>query len=550
MRKLLFLLLLLVPSVQGCADDDIDALLLRLDSAVANREVYRQRHEQRIRLLKTELEQAQWPDLRVDLALRLAHTYGAYKNDSALAYLHRSISMAEELGDQALAGRCRAALVQQCSNVLLVSEGVNTLNKINPRLLDASGMTAYLRAAGSFYGVLASQTSNPEEREKYGQRADSCIDSLLLLLPPDDIYSMLHRVDRELPDGNLQEARRLIDQWEKKVAPNSHDEAVMAFYRYEVYECLGDEKEAMRSVIRSALCDVENAVYDEAAIIYLSRILRDKGDTRRALVYMHYAFDVATDFGAQMKNWLMMDVQSINLQYENQLKEINHKRLLTTIAFGLLSAITLCLLFFFNRQRLALKRSNQKINSINDELQEINQNLSLLNRQKDQTNEQLNESNIIKEEYIGMFFGLCVSYIEQQENYRKTVNKLVRNHQIDDIFRLTKSSDSDSETYSGLYEKFDQVFLSLFPQFVEQFNSLLQESSRIEVKPYHLNTPLRIYALIRLGISDSTKISRFLNLANSTVYNYRVKYRNAALVNRNAFEEAIKQLGTIRNIDK
>lgn len=149
-----------------------------------------------------------------------------------------------------------------------------------------------------------------------------------------------------------------------------------------------------------------------------------------------------------------------------------------------------------------------------------------------------------------MFFGLCVSYIEQQENYRKTVNKLVRNHQIDDIFRLTKSSDSDSETYSGLYEKFDQVFLSLFPQFVEQFNSLLQESSRIEVKPYHLNTPLRIYALIRLGISDSTKISRFLNLANSTVYNYRVKYRNAALVNRNAFEEAIKQLGTIRNIDK
>lgn len=550
MRKLLFLFLLLISSVQGRADDDIDTLLLRLDSAVANKETYRQRHEQRIKMLKAELEQTQWPDLRVDLSLRLAHAYSAYKNDSALAYLHRSVEQAEQLGNPSLIGRCRAALVQQCANVLLASEGMTTLNKINPQVLDESGMVDYLRAAGSIYSVLASQTSNPVEREAYSQRATACIDSLLQLLPADNIYSLLHRVDRELPDGNVREARRLIDLWEKKVTPNSHDEAVMAFYRYEVYKRIGDDREAMRSIIRSALCDVENAVYDEAAIIYLSRILRDKGDTRRALTYMRYAFDVATSFGAQMKNWLMMDVQSINLQYEAQLNEINHKRLLATIGLGLLSAITICLLFFFNRQRIALKRSNQKINSINDELQKINQNLTLLNRQKDQTNEQLNESNIIKEEYIGMFFGLCVSYIEQQENYRKTVNKLVRNHQIDDIFRLTKSNEGDSETYTGLYEKFDQVFLSLFPQFVEQFNSLLQETSRIETKPYHLTTPLRIYALIRLGISDSTKISRFLNLANSTVYNYRVKYRNAALVNRNAFEEAVKQLGTIRNIDK
>ena len=550
MRTLLLLFLLIVPSVRGFAADDIDSLLQRLDSLVANKEHLRQRQEQRIAMLKSEFERTSRTDMRVDMALRLARAYATFKNDSALAYLHRSVDMAEQLGDQALAGRCRAMLVQHCSNVVLTTEGVNVFEQINPQVLDTLGLVDYFRAAGSIYAVLASQTSDPVQREAYSQGATNSIDSLLQLLPSENFYSYYNRVARELTANRLDEARRLVNLWLTKVAPDSHDAAIVFFYRYEVYTRLGDEHEAMSSVIRSAICDVENVIYDEAAIIYLSRILRDKGDTRRALTYMRYAFDVATFFGAQIKNWLMMDVQSINLQYEEQLAKNNRRQLIVTIALTLLTAVTLCLLFFFMRQRNALKRSNQKIHSINEELHEFNRNLSLLNSQKDQTNEQLNESNIIKEEYIGMFFGLCVSYIEQQENYRKTVNKMVRNHQIDDIYRLTKSSEGDSETYSGLYERFDQVFLSLFPQFVEQFNSLLQESSRIEVKPYHLTTPLRIYALIRLGISDSTKISRFLNLANSTVYNYRVKYRNAALGDRNAFEDAIKQLGTIRNIEK
>ena len=378
----------------------------------------------------------------------------------------------------------------------------------------------------------------------------ACQDTLIQLLPPDNSYSLQLRLDRQLKAKNSKEACRLSDIWKNIVVPGSHDEAVMAFYRFEAYNQAGDEREALRSIIRSAICDVETATYDETAIIYLSRILRDRGDTDRAQVYMHYAFDAATTFGAQMKNWMTMDLQSVNVQYEQQLEESNRKMLVGAIALGMLTMTSFFLLYFLYRQRNKLRDSNRQVSAINNELQKINENLSMLNRQKDEANALLNESNIIKEEYIGMFFGLCVSYIEQQENYRKSVNKMVRNHQFDEVFRLTKSSDSSNETFSGLYEKFDQVFLSLFPQFVEQFNSLLQEPYRLETKPYHLTTPLRIYALIRLGISDSTKISRFLNLASSTVYNYRVRLRNAAIGDRNAFEEAVKQLGTIRDVGR
>ena len=381
-----------------CAGDDVDELLRQLDNAIAAKAQYREAHEQRIQLLKSEYRRSRSPELRVGLSRRLAEAYATYINDSALVYLHRSIAEAEQMGDRQLAARCRSELVVQCTNAMLTEEGFINLGRIDSRILDAEGKTAYYRAAGNLYNVLSDAMSNQTDRTHYRNLGMACQDTLIQLLPPDDSYSLQLRLDRQLKAKNSKEACRLSDIWKNIVVPGSHDEAVMAFYRFEAYNQAGDEREALRSIIRSAICDVETATYDETAIIYLSRILRDRGDTDRAQVYMHYAFDAATTFGAQMKNWMTMDLQSVNVQYEQQLEESNRKMLVGAIALGMLTMTSFFLLYFLYRQRNKLRDSNRQVSAINNELQKINENLSMLNRQKDEANALLNESNIIKEE--------------------------------------------------------------------------------------------------------------------------------------------------------
>ena len=105
------------------------------------------------------------------------------------------------------------------------------------------------------------------------------------------------------------------------------------------------------------------------------------------------------------------------------------------------------------------------------------------------------------------------------------------------------------ETEQGeLYKNFDAIFLNLYPSFVEDFNALLNEDERIKLRSKNLlNKELRIYALLRLGITDSVKIASFLRCSLSTVYNYRTKIRNKASVSRETFEKMVMKIGSNRH---
>ena len=551
MHKLraVLLLVIMMLSVMTHAASKVDSLLNRLDEAIANKDQYREVHEKQINLLRMELRRTDKPSQRFELSKQLANLYRCYQSDSSLLYLRRAVDEAVRTGDINLITRARSELVSQDIRVQKVADAVRNFNEIKRTpSLDSLTLKEYYYAASSYYECLRHHISDQSEVARYDVLYQSYQDSLIMILPPHDNMRYLLYFDRAMYGDNLKEAQNMLDEWAKYVPSGSRDEPVLYFYRYLIYDRMGDIENAEINIIRSTLCDVESASYDETAIYNLCHILRDRGDTHRAQNYMRYAFESWRLFGAQMRNWMATDVQDVNMQYEELLKNGNRKILFGIVALSILTVLSVLLLLRVYRQRNDLMLQRQRVNAINDELQKSNENLKALNRQKDETNALLNESNIIKEEYIGMFFGLCVSYIEQQENYRKNINKLVRNHQFDEVTRMIKAYEGNNETYSNLYNKFDQVFLNLFPQFVEQFNDLVQESYRIETKPDQLNTPLRIYALIRLGISDSVKISHFLNLAISTVYNYRVKYKNVAVVDRNEFENIIKQLGNIKDV--
>jgi hypothetical protein len=131
-------------------------------------------------------------------------------------------------------------------------------------------------------------------------------------------------------------------------------------------------------------------------------------------------------------------------------------------------------------------------------------------------------------------------YIEKMETFRKTVYRKITSRQFDDLADMMKSSDVKKERES-LFHNFDKIFLKLFPHFVDEFNSFFREEDRIILKSDELLNPdLRIFALMRLGITDNEKIARFLNYSVNTIYTYKTKIKNKVQGQRDLFEEMMQ----------
>jgi len=155
----------------------------------------------------------------------------------------------------------------------------------------------------------------------------------------------------------------------------------------------------------------------------------------------------------------------------------------------------------------------------------------------------IQESNHIKEEYIGLLFNICSENIYKQESNRKALLKIANTGSMSDISKTLCRQSSTSEDFKLFIKKFDTIFLSIFPNFVESFNTLLREEEQVHVKEGELLTPeLRIYALIRLGINDNSKIATFLHYSLQTVYNYQMKMRNKAIIPGNNLTIQVQKL--------
>ncbi|HWD90393.1 MAG TPA: DUF6377 domain-containing protein [Mucilaginibacter sp.] len=180
------------------------------------------------------------------------------------------------------------------------------------------------------------------------------------------------------------------------------------------------------------------------------------------------------------------------------------------------------------------------------QLADLNNEITNSNSRLKDANIQLKEANKIKETYIANFFDLCSSYIDKLENFRKLISKKASDKNLEGLQRMLRSTNIVDSEAEELYKIFDNIFLSLYPTFVIEFNLLLGQKDRISLKHGELlNTELRIYALVRLGITDSNQIASFLRYSVSTIYNYRTSARNKATVSRDSFEEKVMRIGLI-----
>ena len=258
--------------------------------------------------------------------------------------------------------------------------------------------------------------------------------------------------------------------------------------------------------------------------------LYHEGDIDRAYNYIKVALDDAIFYNSRFKNTVIARIHPIIentylYKLEKQKQNLRFYILLTSL-FVIALAITL---FFTFKQTKIVSRAKKNLNIMNEELILLNKNLD--------------EANLIKEKYVGYFMNQCAIYINKLDEYRKNVNRKIKTGQVDELYK--SSSRPFEKELEGLYANFDKAFLKLYPHFVEEFNSLLIPDEQYRLEKDQLNTELRIFALIRLGITDVGQIAVFLHYSVQTIYNYKSKVKRTSILDSNLFEEEVKKLGSL-----
>ena len=507
-----------------------------LDGYVAARPMYETRKQNQLEGIRKMAESTTNRRRLFDYGMYAANEYFSYSFDSTQFYLRKCLDIAGQLGDSERYNQAAILLGHLYAKAGNYMEAYDRLlNQIDTASLSEALRVEYLMALYDFSRDLAGNSGMVErpqiqERDVYRQQ-------LYRLIPKDSERWRVLRLDELVTQGRLESADSLASILIAGTNPEEHAYAIYAFERSEIAERRGQEAERMDWLIKSAESDIINAVKDYASLTLISQILLPT-DVVRSFHYLRVAQEDAIAYNAKLRPW---QISQFFLRIEDAYAERRaraEQRIRTSnTLLAIFTAVMLVLIWFLASRSRKLWKMRKELEERNRMLAESNETLAGLNRE-------ISQADRIKERYIVDFLRRLsnnVSQIQGEENYARGLLKLGKSEQL--LKEISLSTRSE-KTLKEFYRDFDATFLqAICPDFVDRFNALLREDARFSPKAGSLNTELRIFALIRLGVDDSREIADILHYSHSTIYNYKVSVKNAALGDRDRFEEQVKMIG-------
>ncbi|SEL38936.1 DUF6377 domain-containing protein [Parapedobacter koreensis] len=539
-RPALFLLLLIALAAAYPAKA-ADSILMQLQQVMRNRELYETIKENKIAALKQQhvLHGGQDFAKQYEINLQLIEAYKKYKADSAIFYAKQNQQIAETLDNPLFKDETAIQLAWLYSSGGLYIESEELLEGIDRTSLAVRLLPDYYETYLSFCSHYGQSNGN----NTYYQKSEQYRDSLLTVLDTASLKYHITAATRVLYQGHQKQAEEMLLALLEQTDDRHPERALITYLLGVISKNEGNIDRQLHYFALSAITDMINAIKDNASLQSLALTFYDMGDIAQAYQYMEAAVNDAI-----FCNMRYRTVESttyypiINASFRTLEQEQKAKLRLSLILISLLSVGLIMGIVYSYLQMKRLAKTRKA-------LYDTNQQLSQLNQALQKANDNLFEANHIKEEYIAHFFDICSANIEKLEDYRKSLHKKAVNNQYDALLKELKSTDLAENELVELYHNFDTIFLNLYPTFVSEFNGLLLADEHILPKPGELlNTELRIFALVRLGITDSVKIASFLRYSLRTVYNYRTKIRHKAAASREEFEAQVRQIGTLRQI--
>jgi len=561
-KDALVILLFIAFVFSGCKKDLANQALNQLDVCIENKDSYEATKVQRIQDLESKLSGKDLSNFdQYDLYTDLYNEYKSYKYDSAYSYAGRMYKLAEESDDKNLIAKSRLALAFSCMSAGLYKEASEISSTIDTTGLKHDIQVDYF----SFLSTLNMDMANFSAAEPYytlyrkksAEYCSVCI-GLTLKEKSSDVTMVKIRECQLLNDYP-----KAIKIAEKSLLDKNlglHDYAIISSTLGFFYQIQRDTTRAIVCFANAAVADIKAGTKETAAIRQLAELLYLQGDVQRAFSYATLALDEANYYNArQRKIEIGRVLPNIEAAQFKTIKDQKDKLMiyagLISVLFILFMVATIIILRqkkHLNKARLVILQQNTELLNSNEMLTDSQKKISKQNLDLIRINEKLKEADRIKDEYIGYFFSVNSAYIEKIENYRKSVARKIKSQQFDDLLHFSNESDMRKER-EEMFILFDRIFMKLFPDFVNRYNQLFVEEDRVTIKADGMLTPeIRIFALIRLGVTESERIAKFLDFSLSTVKNYKTKVKNRSIVSNEFFEQKIMEIESIKtdNEDK
>ena len=520
-----------------------DSIFDKLNDALKNKQHYVHLKEERILNFKKLKSEDLSKEQQYNYNKTLYTEYQKFNSDSAILYVKKNLVVATELQNKKLSDLAELQLANLYSSSGKYRESEAILKSINKKTLDKSLLPTYYVVYREFFEHYNANSTN----KIYIEQINKYRDSLLSVLNPATSDYKINLIQKNIFDNKLTIAQKELFVLLKKTREDNYQYAMITYLLGSIYETKNQFDLRKKYFALSAISDLKTANKDNASLQRLAMVFYEIGDVDMAYKLTQSAIEDALYCNVQFRTLLMSQLYSIiNTAYLEKEAQRKTELQLYLLCISLLSGFLIIAVIYVYRQMKKVSRIREELFITSQKLAELNKDITATNNQLHERNAQLSESNHIKEEYIANFFNLCSTYINKLENYRIILNKKAAVKQFDEIAKILKSNTLVEKELEELYANFDMIFLNLYPTFVKDFNALLINEEQIVLKQGELlNTELRIFALIRLGITDSAKIAEFLRYSLSTIYNYRTKARNKAAVSRNDFEEMVMKIGLI-----
>ena len=526
----------------------VDSLLKVLDRTIMDNERYESRKKKEIESLKRGLNEEKISDsLRFHLYDALFDNYQSYICDSARHYLQLNIAHCKKMGNNYWLNESYIHLARILASSSLFPEATDMLMKVDRHYLHNDDLINYYSVWESLYLYQSEYTDDdPEYRSYYAAQRELYRDSVIALAEKTYYRYEATKGGKWLDRGYLQEADALLYKADLMTGPGTRNYAIATAVLSDVYRQEGNLEKSQEFLIMSAISDVEAVVKENNSIRTLANIMFEQGEIDRANRYVKESMENANTFNARLRNLQaskMLTIIDSAYSKEIQRQQKRLQNLLLIISIIPIALVITVVVVIVQLRKLATAR--RALQSANDAQHKLIGELNSMNQLIQEQNSELTVANNIKEEYIGRFLSQCSLYIDKLDEFRRTLNKLLSGNKTDDVRKLVKSSQIVEEEVKAFYQNFDSAFLKIYPNFVQEFNALMQPDCQIVPKRSELlTTELRIFALIRLGFTDSSKIASMLRHSITTIYTYRSKTKSRAL-NGETFEHDIQKIASI-----
>lgn len=547
-------------AILAAKEQNIDTLLARLDSMIANEDSYVKAKLDKIAQLKRDGKRARSDEEQYWKNRSLYDEYFVFDADSAMGYVMANLDIARRLGNKQWEYEWRINKSFSLSVMGFLNEAQQELAQVKPNELSNINKIKYYGQLAYLYSHMGQLSDHRIiDNDDYDLISHNYEDSISSVITSDDpgyiwYVSSSKLGSKEIPEELIAEVKASVDT----CSLNSRTDAMNAYVLSRLYDRIGDRTNRMRYLILSGMADVSIANRDIASINELADLLLEDGDIERAYSYVNYSQNQALRLPNRIRaSSLAKTVSEVHALHEKKLRHTQHNLTVVLVVLFIIVISLILLMVMYRRRSRQLKISQERLEEANriltNNIEELTKskaereklitNLQSANAHNREISMTLREANYVKEECIGATFALCSSYIDRFEKYRKDILKLVKGEKWKELKEEVIASSYTNRELKDFYRSFDTLFLNIYPDFVSDFNKLLRPEEQLSAPSCELNTELRIYALVRLGISDSVKIAALLHCSTQTVYNYRLRMRNKAIIPKETFAEAVKSLG-------